>query len=356
MSMSINMNYGISNMMGLGGMMGVGFGYNSMNSMIGSMFGGFGGGLGMGGMMGGYGMGSMMGGLSGMLGIQGSMSLPIFGNSIGNAWATNLDTTLGKRDPVYLDTNHDGQLNVEKLKKNISFDMNGDGINDTVKEWNTKDAQLVYDANGDGKINSGREMMNEVGVNGEQNKYKNGWEKAKDLFDTDKDGFISSKELEKAKFWTDANGNGKVDEGELKTAAEMGIVGIDPKNGKFMEQHQIGNLNLNFGFGMMGGMPMMGGFGGGLGMGSIGGGFGGGLGMGSIGGGFGGLGMGSIGGGLGMMSGLGNGFGAGFGIGSMMGGMNGMMGMGGNMMQLMLQQLMMQQQSMFSASFSFTTM
>ena len=333
MSFNIGLNMNVGSLMGSYGSFGIGFGYNSMNSMINNMFGGFGmgnygmGSFGLGGMMGG--LGGLMGGLGGMMGISGSMSLPIYGTSMGKAWDTTLATSLGKRDPVYLDTNHDGQLNVEKLKKSINFDMNGDGITDRVHEWNTKDAQLVYDANGDGQINSGREMMNEVGINGEQNKYKNGWEKARDLFDTNKDGILDAKELEKAKFWTDANGNGKVDEGELKSAAEMGIFGIDTQNGSFLQQQQIGNLNMNFGMN--------------FGMGNMFGGYG----MGNM---FGGYGMGNMLGGYGM----GNMFG-GYGMGNMFGGygMNSQMMLQQMQQQMMLQQLMMQQQMMFSGNISF---
>jgi Ca2+-binding EF-hand superfamily protein len=262
-----NININFNTFFGNYANIGSSFGYGNMSSMMSGMLGmggmyGMSGMYGMGNMMGGMygmnGMGSMLG-MGGMFGMSGSISLPLYGYSQGQAWATTLDTTLGKRDPIYLDTNHDGQLNVEKLKKNIKFDMNGDGITDTVKEWNTQDAQLVYDANGDGQINNGREMMNEVGLNGEQNKYKNGWDKARDVFDANHDGYIDAKELEKASFWTDKDGDGKVDEGEMLSAKEMGITGIDTNTGKFIEKHQVGNVNFNFNMGY--GMPGMGGMG-----------------------------------------------------------------------------------------------
>ena len=226
--------------------------YGSMGMYSQMMLGGSGGWGSMQGM-GGYGsmqgMGSYGGGMSmGMMGM-----MPMYQYNQGKAWDTTLDSTLGRRDPIYLDTNHDGVLNKERLNTSINFDINGDGISDRVHEWNTKDAQLVYDANGDGQINSGREMMNEVGVNGEQGKYKNGWEKARDVFDKNKDGRIDGEELKSARFWTDANGDGKVDDGEMKTAAESGIVGIDTENGRFVERQQVGNMffgmSMNMGWG-----------------------------------------------------------------------------------------------------------
>lgn len=280
---------GQAQLTGVGGFYAGGFNYGSgSNYLFGG--GGYGGGncgWGGGGFGGGWG-GGWGGNFGQMAGWGASWKSDIYDVQTGKAWDTTLASTLGRRDPVYLDTNRDGKLNVEG-GKNIRFDINGDGIMDTVHEWNTKDAQLVYDANGNGKIDNGREIMNETGINGQQNKYKNGWEKAQDIFDANKDGIVDGAELDKAKFWTDANGNGKVDEGELKTAKEMNIVSIDTKNGKFVTKEKVGEMH---GF--------MGGWGGGFG--GFGGGFGGGWGnsgWGFGGGGFGGGGFGGFGGGFG---------------------------------------------------------
>lgn len=277
MSVNANFNLGfnvnnIFNNYNVGG--GLGFNMGGMNQMMMSMLGGgmqmggMYGNMGMGNMYGNMGMGNMYGGMySGMnnyLGMSGNMSLPIYGYQEGKAWDTTLASTLGRRDPVYLDTNKDGALNVES-GKNIRFDINGDGLMDTVHEWNTKDAMLVIDNNKNGQIDNGREIMNETGLNGEQNKYKNGWEKARDVFGANEAGVIDGDNLEKARFWTDANGNGKVDEGEMKTAAEMGIVGIDTKNGKYITREQIGQMNVGFNSGNMWGN--YGGYGNGMGMG-----------------------------------------------------------------------------------------
>jgi hypothetical protein len=164
----------------------------------------------------------------------------------GRAWDTTLAATLARRegqvlsliDPVYLDTNWDNRLNVEGGTQ-VTFDINGDGAVDIVHEWNTRDAQLVYDADNNGRIDDGREIMNETGLNGEQNKYRNGWEKVRVVFDPNKNDIIEGAELEKAKFWTDINGNGIVDQGELKTAAEMAIVSISIVKQEFIFKKKI---------------------------------------------------------------------------------------------------------------------
>ncbi len=151
----------------------------------------------------------------------------------GKVWDTTLASTLGRSgpgatpvDPVYFDTNQDNKLNVVG-GLSVCFDINGDGIKDKVHEWNSLDAQLVYDVNGNNLIDSGREIMNETGIDGTQNKYRNGWDKVRDIFDKNKNGLIEGDELLLTKYWTDSNGNGTVEPGELKTACEMKIIKID---------------------------------------------------------------------------------------------------------------------------------
>lgn len=190
--------------------------------------------------------------------------------------ATESVRILAPRDPVILDLNKDGKIGVtgaddsrkvvnEKVAvaasvatdgnrevtttrthrewdllvnwdKKIDFDVNGDGTQDRT-EWLQKgagDGFLVLDADNDGKIN-GRELMNETGLNGEQGKYQNGWDKARALFDKDGDGVLAGAELKCVKIWADADGDGVTDAGELKTLDQLGIVKIDTTTGSFTE-------------------------------------------------------------------------------------------------------------------------
>jgi len=179
-----------------------------------------------------------------------SLSFPIYNYSTMQAWDYKFATEFGRRvvrrDPVILDWNGDGQISTkgrDKSSERISFDVNGDGLMDRT-EWVKGDALLVYDANGDGVINNGRELMNEVGINGEQGKYKNGWEKARDIFDTNKDGIIMGEELDKVKIWVDANGDGRTDEGELISAKDAGIYYIDTNSGYVMKRELSQQLDF----------------------------------------------------------------------------------------------------------------
>ena len=136
----------------------------------------------------------------------------------------------GGGTPVILDLNGDGKLGVGgKGGPKINFDLFGNG-NVTGTEWlaqGTEDGLLVADFDGNGQIDSGRELMRNTGVNGEQGKYKNGWDKVRQLFDTNKDGKVAGDELNKMSVWVDKNADGKTDPGELQSLASRGVSEIE---------------------------------------------------------------------------------------------------------------------------------
>ncbi len=158
----------------------------------------------------------------------------------GNAWDTTLAATLGRAksgpasavDPIYMDLDQDGNLNITGGMQ-VRFDINGDGILDTVHEWNSRDGQLVIDANCNGIVDDGREIMNETGIDGQQNMYPNGWAKARALFDENQDGIIDGAELDRVTIWVDSNADGISDKNELASAAKLSIVSIHTVNRTF---------------------------------------------------------------------------------------------------------------------------
>jgi hypothetical protein len=140
-----------------------------------------------------------------------------------------------RSDPFALDLNHDGKIGVTgestakdarttTLGRTVSFDIDGDGIEDEI-EWlnGDGDGMLVDDRDGgatgamltDGKINGTRLFGDEGG------KYANGFEKLK-AFDKDGDGKLTGDELDGLKVWVD-DGDAKLESGELKTLRELGI-------------------------------------------------------------------------------------------------------------------------------------
>ncbi len=232
---------------------------------------------------------------------------------------------VGRRDPVILDIDGDGKATVtdtdyqvnrtthtrtenrgrnivrntyetttiiNKGKENgIEFDINGDGIKDRTQwvkaQGDKTDAFVVYltpeqqELLKQGKYDQikldGKNLMTETGINGEQNKYRSGWEKVRDLWDKNGDGKITGDELKTVYIWQDKNGDGKVDPGELKPASAWNITEIDTNKETYSRKvgeqinyrqelagYNYNSFNYNMGFGGFGGFGF-GGFGLGLG-------------------------------------------------------------------------------------------
>jgi hypothetical protein len=127
--------------------------------------------------------------------------------------------------PLILDLDGDG-LNLSSHTQGVTFDLTGDEVRDqtawTKKQNSFDDAFLVFDSNNDGQVNSGKELF------GDQNGADNGFaELAK--YDLNKDGVINNNDAiyNKLKLWADMNADGKVDDGEMKSLAELGLKSIN---------------------------------------------------------------------------------------------------------------------------------
>ncbi|MCA9806464.1 MAG: hypothetical protein KC476_00785 [Cyanobacteria bacterium HKST-UBA06] len=120
--------------------------------------------------------------------------------------------------PVMLDLDGNG-FNLT-FDQNTAFDLNGDGQVDQVS-WTARgsgDAFLALDRNGNGTIDSGKELF------GDQHGATNGYaELAK--FDENGDGLINSQDsvFGSLKAWVDTNANGISEAGELKSMADIGL-------------------------------------------------------------------------------------------------------------------------------------
>ena len=100
-------------------------------------------------------------------------------------------------------------------------------------EWirGTGNGFLVWDINGNGKIDSNTEMMSEFDAEGNK-VFENGFEKLQHYFDKDDNGIIEGSELSELKFWVD-DGDAKTQEGELRELDEFDIRKITiPQNGE----------------------------------------------------------------------------------------------------------------------------
>jgi VCBS repeat-containing protein len=123
--------------------------------------------------------------------------------------------------PVVLDLDDDG-LEFLPLSHGVAFDYNGDGIATPTAWVGPDDGLLVYDANGDGIVNDGSEIV--FSINGSTD-----LEGLRQRFDTNGDGKLTAADAAFASFgvWQDANSNGVTDPGELRSLSDLGIVSID---------------------------------------------------------------------------------------------------------------------------------
>jgi hypothetical protein len=114
--------------------------------------------------------------------------------------------------------------NTSKPTDGVYFDMDGNGIKEKMLTWtDPNEWMVVKDLNGDGIINSGREVV------GNQMILKNGTKAADTIqalktFDINHDGKITTADNSGLAFWTDRNHNGLTDIGELEALGAAGAI------------------------------------------------------------------------------------------------------------------------------------
>jgi len=131
--------------------------------------------------------------------------------------------------PVKAGLEFTGLVNSEA---NVTFDLDGSGIQ---KKWGwitTNAAWLVFDREGTRQITSGLQMMGNVTF---WIFWENGYQPMAAL-DDDGDGVLRGNELKGFALWQDKNGNGISETGEVLPLSEFGIISISCKH----EVHESG--------------------------------------------------------------------------------------------------------------------
>jgi VCBS repeat-containing protein len=142
-------------------------------------------------------------------------------------------TCVFRVSPITLDLTGDGEIGVTgetssvdkdidaTIGATVQFDIDADGTLDTIEWIDGKGDGLLVD-NRDG--NAANDMDGSRLFGDEDGQYENGYEKLAQL-DTNNDGQISGDELNGLSVWVD-DGDAKVEDGEMKTLAELEITSI----------------------------------------------------------------------------------------------------------------------------------
>ena len=159
-------------------------------------------------------------------------------NSPATTTVTIIDIGANSRSPIAIDLNHDGHIgvtgetsshdksDVTKIGHTVQFDIDADGHMDTIEWFNGSGDGILVDMT---KINMGK--LGQVGaldgsaLFGDQGgKFANGYSKLA-LLDANHDGQLTAAELDHLGVWID-NGDGILQEGELKSLADAHIASI----------------------------------------------------------------------------------------------------------------------------------
>ena len=131
-----------------------------------------------------------------------------------------------RRDPLVLDLDGDG-LELSAASGNTLFDHNADGIKTGTGWARPDDGFLVRDLNGNGSIDSGRELFGVDTVKSNGQLATQGFDALADL-DSNGDGQITSADAAwgQLQVWRDVNQDGISQAGELSTLDALGITRI----------------------------------------------------------------------------------------------------------------------------------
>ncbi|PAW00218.1 calcium-binding protein, partial [Vibrio coralliilyticus] len=154
------------------------------------------------------------------------------------------------RDPLILDLDGNGV----SLTESTYFDHNANGIANRTQWVSSTDGLLALDRDGNGTIDSGRELFGDNTLDANGDVASDGYAALK-AFDSNGDDVINQKDqvFEQLKVWVDANSDGVSQENELKTLKSLGVESIDLTHDNLHSQyhdasgksHQTQSVNLD---------------------------------------------------------------------------------------------------------------
>jgi Ca2+-binding RTX toxin-like protein len=134
----------------------------------------------------------------------------------------------GRYDPLVIDLNGDSLLSTLAEGTGVRFDFDANGFRESGGWVSPADGLVVRDLNGNGVIDSGRELFGDQTQLPGGTLASNGYQAIAAL-DSNNDGKVDASDAawSELKVWRDANSNGVTDAGELLTMAEAGVAALN---------------------------------------------------------------------------------------------------------------------------------
>lgn len=157
---------------------------------------------------------------------------PLANNKYGQSQTFARPPAPVRRDPLALDLNGNG---IETIGINTSspilFDHNADGVKTATGWVNANDGLLVWDRNGNGTIDNGRELFGDATVKSDGTLATNGFNALADL-DANHDGIVNAEDsgFANLKVWRDLSQDGISQSNELFSLDAYQIAGINLAN------------------------------------------------------------------------------------------------------------------------------
>ncbi|UJP04803.1 MAG: hypothetical protein LZF61_08045, partial [Nitrosomonas sp.] len=160
--------------------------------------------------------------------MQGAGELAEILNSVNTFFLQFKNWIPPRRDPLALDLDNDGIETIGIGATVVLFDHNADGIKTGTGWVKSDDGFLVLDRNGNGTIDSGRELFGVDTLKSNGQLASDGFDALKDL-DTNGDLVfdLNDAAFTQVQVWRDLNQNGASSFNELFSLPQLGIVGIN---------------------------------------------------------------------------------------------------------------------------------
>lgn len=150
-----------------------------------------------------------------------------------------LEDAKRQASPIVLDLNSDG-ISTIGISRGAYFDYDGNGFAQQTAWINPEDAFLVHDLNGDGNINSGRELFGDDTLLASGQAAKDGYE-AMAALDSNQDGVLDASDAawSQLQVWRDADSDGYADSGELLSLTSVGVrsIAVTASAGSGVDSH-----------------------------------------------------------------------------------------------------------------------